>query len=242
MKVPLTHSIGKIALLLASIVGTSSAQLNHSSFTSPLAKFSIVFKNIESGVHQDQPPFYTRYQVIFSTGMTGRSLTTYFYDTYEQEDNPTDLQKLFGEFVWSPSDDFVIFPHALAQEAPGTVSYHALNLNPALAWQDTNVWMARDIQAKDLSWIDSLTMVFNSHDDCDYSVAMFNGRTGETIDLVPSKSPLGFSLIGIRGDSVVIQTVIDNCASDEVIKNFKTEQIHMNIPEIRKKYLKSAGN
>lgn len=157
----------------------------------------------------DEQVAFIRYAVTFSDSL-GQPLTKVFYhDVYGMEGEPAELSDLARWFAWSPREDFVILPAEGWMTAPGTASAPVVNLNPQFRW--TMAAIAIDDQV----WIDSLRIVGNEIFDCAYSVVMFDGRTGETRAIKAAESPTGYTISILDEKVIRIQSLPDNCASED---------------------------
>lgn len=140
-----------------------------------------------------------------------------YHDVHGVEGEFIDLADLARWMSWSPNEDFVILPAEGWITAPGTIATTAVNLNPRYRW--TSAYVAIDERV----WIDSLRVVGNDMSDCAYSVVMFDGRTGETRTIKETQSPVGFAMTSVPDTSIFIQSLPDNCATDEQRAAFVTE-------------------
>ncbi len=143
-------------------------------------------------------------------GVVPAASTTY-HDVYGWEEGaaPASLEGLFKMIEWSPDEDMAIIPDEGWAGAPGTAARKAVSLNPKLEWKEAA--FAFD----GFFWTDALSGIGDRHDDCDYSVERFDGRTGKTVPVKPSESPVGYELVSSRLDLLTIRRVMDNCAELE---------------------------
>ncbi|HUL44043.1 MAG TPA: hypothetical protein VLY03_06760 [Bacteroidota bacterium] len=192
---------------------------------------------MEQGLVHEWDGNYIKYLCTFTNSQSGASFQGYYYDNVDKDKPPTNLNNLYGQFIWSPHEDFVIFPYEVGQDAPGTVQYDILSLNPALPWKDTSARMSMDLTSDSLFWLDSLTAIYNAHNDCDYGVDMFNGHKGEVITIRPSESPVGYNIVGLDSEMVVLITTFDNCIPLEDIKSFQPKIVSIKISTLREKYI-----
>ena len=51
------------------------------------------------------------------------------------------------------------------------------------------------------------------HNDCDYAVDLFDGRTGKQRPVMDAASPIGHRIASVDERTVVIRRVLDNCSS-----------------------------
>lgn len=134
--------------------------------------------------------------------------STNYHDVYGWEEGaaPASLEALFKMLEWSPEEDMVIIPDEGWASAPGTAARKAVSLNPKLEWKEAA--FAFD----GFFWTDGLSGIGDRHDDCDYSVERFDGKTGKTVPVQPSESPAGYELVSVRAGLLTIRKVMDNCA------------------------------
>lgn len=238
------HPALRLFLITACVTGMVVAvqgQSKDSTFLSPEGKFSVVFRDVGHNIwtdgsamsERDSLFFATKYLVTFTNRTSGVAFSQHFYDVYGTEMSAPPAT-LFSYLKWSASGDFVIFPEEGWPSAPGAPRQEALNLNPAYPWTNAHVDMETDL------WIDSLTIVGNAQNDCDCSVVLFNGRTGNITTLRESESPLGYTFVELRNGAVIIQTLADNCSEEEERKRFVPDFISISLEEIRTQYLHLA--
>lgn len=165
----------------------------------------------------DEQEAFIRYAITFSDSL-GQPLAKMFYHyVYGESGEPVELKDLARWFSWSPREDFVVLPAEGWMTAPGTASAPVVNLNPQFRWTVTAVAI------EDQAWIDSLRIIGNQLSDCDFSVVMFDGRTGETKAIKAGESPIGYSIVNTEERTIRIRSLPDNCASEEQRANFIPE-------------------
>jgi len=229
-----------ILSLMAIFVIACSAQSNDSTFLSPKGKFSVTFKNMGTDTITDWEGKSTAYLLVFRNNVSGAAFKHYYSDNYDVGKGPEKIARIFATFAWSPQENFIILPHEVWQEAPGSMEHRVLSLDEQSKWRDTTIWTNDEIRSEDLFWLDSLTVLYSVMDDCKYSVEMFNGHIGEWDFIKEGKPPLGYSLVGIENDEVVIKTELDNCQTEEDVRTFKPQLIRMKISDIRNKGSKAS--
>jgi hypothetical protein len=166
----------------------------------------------------DEQVAFIRYAVTFSDSLGQQLAKVFYHDVYGMGDGePVELVDLARWFSWSPGENFVILPAEGWMTAPGTASAPVVNLNPQFRW--TIAAVAID----DQFWIDSLRIIGNEMFDCAYSVVMFDGRTGETRTIKAAESPVGYSISSIEEKAIRIQSLPDNCSSEEQRASFIPE-------------------
>lgn len=229
-----------ISLLFAvPLFGSSTAccmDSTDSTMLSPSGTFSIKFIPIGRNLWANDQPmeasdsdfFNIKYSVSITNRKTGKSFRSTYYDIHGTEP-PMQIAQLASYFVWSPSEDFVLFPEEGWPRAPGAPTHTVLNLNPNFPWKEVKIRM------EPTSWLDKLTIIGNSHEDCDFSVAVFDGRSGTVTLPWKSQSPIGYSLAGLHNGKVVVETVLDNCSSQDDYKNFRANRDSVRIDELFKR-------
>jgi len=177
-----------------------------------------------------------KYRIVFVDLRTNQSRGVDYFDVYSSPGAsiPTPLPQLFAAITWSPFEDFVILPEEDWPSAPGTPAYTAVNLNPNFNWSSTEVSMTEFV------WIDSLTVCGNYYGECSCSVYCFNGRSGKTISIKQASSPTGYAVVSLKGQHLIIQTMVDNCASDEDRKQFRREELFIDLGDFKRLYLTQA--
>jgi hypothetical protein len=83
-----------------------------------------------------------------------------------------------------------------------------------LTWTLAGLHLAQPV------WADRLLAVGERQDDCDYAVDLFDGATGQQRPLFRSASPRGYRLLQVSGRKVVVEEVLDNCASQRLRRVF----------------------
>jgi len=225
-----------IAILQTVSITFCSGKLSDSTYDSPRGKFSLNFKNVEMGTIRQWDGIYIKYLCTITNKQSGIFSQHYYFDNFRKDEHPINLNDLFHQFIWSPFEDFVIFPYEQWQDEPGTLQYDILSLNPELPWRDTSARMNMDLTSDSLFWLDSVTVLYNAHNDCDYGVDMFNGHSGEAVIIQGSNSPIGYNIVKIDSDMVVLKTTFDNCISPQDIKSFQPKIISIKVSAIREKY------
>jgi len=196
-------------------------------FLSPQKRWEVVFRVVE---HLQFTPEQTasspdalnrvRYQIEFSpqTGQ-GPVRSIEYQDVYGADfsGKPTPLETLFVQMIWSPKEDFAVLPEEGWPSAPGTALLKALALSPGLGWTKA------DFHLDNFHWADSLRVVGDVHDDCEYSVRLFDGKTGKTEIIQSGASPEGFQIGRVEGRELMLQKVLDNCRREEDLSRFVAE-------------------
>jgi hypothetical protein len=222
--------------LIWCILATSfcNAQKPDTVFLSPMGKFSVSFKLLKH-TKTDNPedidkPNNIKYQITFTDRHTGASRSLDFFDVYDfyvfNHNQTTPLDTLFRMITWSPLENFAVLPEEAWASAPGTRPRKAINLDSKFKW--SSVYLGID----DLVWLDSITVAGDASGDCDLSVLLFDGVTATTDTIQESQSPLGYELRGIKGDSLLIETVLDGCSTEQDRKSFSPRFISLKIGDI----------
>jgi hypothetical protein len=143
--------------------------------------------------------------------------TASYTDVYGFDDPPvpTPIERIFTWLLWSPQEDFVVLPAEGWATAPGPVEQTVVNLRPERGWRTGVLFMG------DLVWADTLVVYGNSLADCDYAVRRFDGATGAESPFRAGVSPDGFMITASTDSTIVLTTLLDNCASTELRESFR---------------------
>lgn len=185
------------------------------SFTSPSGRHEAVFTetghnvfSIEAMKDGAENVSHVTYRIDFVRKDFAVSVASViFHDVYGLDEGslPTGEEALFNMFIWSPEEDFVVLPDEGWASAPGTPYLKAIALNTELFWREA------EFVLENIHWIDGLNVIGSRLEDCDYSVTKFDGKAGKMIPVKPSKSPLGYELIGYSDGKAEIRELLDNC-------------------------------
>jgi hypothetical protein len=219
-----------------------------STFTSPTGRVSVRFsklshskytkEQLEGSIDNNNNVVY---RLTFTNGRSRDSYTTEYTDVYSSytfaynQGKPTSLDSIVAQMIWSPSDGFAILPEEAWPSAPGPPVCKVINLDSRWNWSTSVIAMECQV------WLDSITVAGTAYNDCNYCVMLFDGRTGKDTSIVEGKSPIGYELVGLRGDSLIIRTLLDNCQRVADAKSFKPEEIAIKLEDIKRKYLKRDG-
>ncbi len=231
-----------LSLLLGGLLlhwSASYAQNPQQIMLSPKGTFVIAFSHPEKNLWANDEPmtssdseyFNIKYTISFTSSRTHQTFSASYHDIYGS-DPPSSLADIAAALIWSPDESFVIFPEEQWQRAPGAPQRTFLNLTPSLDWKSATVRMEAAL------WLDSLTLIGNAHDDCDYSVVIFDGRTGDTTPLRKGSTPFGYTLVGMKNHEVIVKELLDNCASSsQKEKQFKPKIERITVRDIRTNFL-----
>lgn len=205
-------------ILLSVLLCAASSPAASARFASPKGKFEAVFAELEhrrfkkSGKKHLEDTDRVTYRIeVFKKGEDKPAASVVFNDVYgwDEDSAPTPVEQLFNMIIWSPEEDFLVLPYEGWASAPGTDVLKACALNPGLAWKEA------DFAFNNFFFTDDLTVVGDRHDDCDLSVLLFDGKTGSTLPVKASRSPVGYELISVDGQAAFIREVTDNCRIEE---------------------------
>ena len=87
--------------------------------------------------------------------------------------SPEKASSIFKKLIWSPKEDFVIFPEEGWAAEPGSSPTRVVALNPGLGWETAEVPVGT------IEWLDELSFMNGYHFDCDYGVLRFDGQEGK---------------------------------------------------------------
>lgn len=211
-----SFALGVTTLVMA---GLSTPRAEISRFRSPSGRYEVTFEEIQ---HVRYPPVestesterisHVRYRVsFFATGDSKPRASVEFADVYgwSSEAHPAEPGELYRAISWSPHEHFAILDEEGWARAPGAPERLAVALDPSLPWK------TEPFRLHEPSWVDEFRAVGNVHDDCSYSVALFDGRTGQTRQLFTPASPLGYEMVRIEGNQVHVRTMLDNCRTED---------------------------
>lgn len=182
-KILLTSFLLFFNIFISPIILSAQA---YNSFHSPLGKFEVKIKNNE---------------VIFK-----HQTKENFSKTVAWESENRKL--LFADLIWSPQEDFVIFPeNQSAQDA--AFNRLVVNLNPDIKWSSSVIYITS------LVWENAWRVYGNVVQDCELAVGMFDGKTGIFDIAAGNQSPQGFEIFFSTPKGLILQSNLDNCASSE---------------------------
>jgi hypothetical protein len=219
------------ACVSAPVVGTEPT--TDSRFLSPGGKYELMFEEIarrtftrEEQLQRLDNTDHIEYEVTIIRIDTGTPVATFPYsDVYgfNQPSEPTPLKSVSRWFDWSPEEDFVVLPVEGWASAPGTPEAKVLALNDELGWSES--WFTLD----EVTWADALVAVGDRHNDCDYSVDVFDGRIGKQRAVVEKTSPIGYQIESVSARQMLIRRVLDNCARTERRETFEQQCLSLDL-------------
>jgi hypothetical protein len=214
-------------LTLAALMGGSGDSAESQRFKSPGGRYEVTFEQIEQREFSEAEAQrdidnvnHIRYRICFYvTGEQTPIRSVEYADVYGwgKDSKPAPLENLFKGILWSPEEDFAVLDAEGWASAPGPPDRRAVALNRGLPWSVAPFSMT------DLVWVDALKVIGNSYADCDYSVVEFDGSVGQSRSLHAGESPLGYEIRPSAGRTVVIGTVLDNCRSEDQLRQFVPE-------------------
>lgn len=221
-----------LAVVSLSVAGSEPAR-----FKSPGGRFEVVFEELEHRRYSEAEQLknldhtsHVKYRISFYRPGEAKPVAAVEHqDVYgwEKGAKPTPPSDLFNAFLWSPKEDFAVLDEEGWARAPGAPERKAVALDPTLPWSTA------PFRLSDPVWANALRVVGNSYNDCEYSVVMFDGATGEMRSVMPANSPVGFELGPVTGRQVLIRNVLDNCKTEELERDFIPECLSMDLDTMR---------
>jgi len=205
--------------LFCGLLQAGADTLRQDRFTSPSGRYAVVFTELENKKYGKNEMLedlgnvsHVLYRVDFiSKGDIDPIASGSYADVYgwEAGGRPEKASSIFKKLIWSPQEDFVIFPEE-GWAAQGPSQSKVLALNPELAWEKGEVSVGA------IEWIDDLSFISNYHFDCDYGILRFDGTIGKTVSLKESESPIGYELVSVKQGKAVIRMLLDNCRMQDI--------------------------
>lgn len=202
-------------------------------FKSPAGCYEVAFEELERKTYSEvehqrdlNHTSYVKYRISFCRGGQLEAIAVVeYHDVYGWEKNskPTPLIDLFEAILWSPKEDFAVLDEEGSARAPGAPERRAVALSPDFPWSVAPFRLA------ELVWVDALRVIGNAHNDCDYSVEEFDGRTGETRAIKEAESPIGYEIRKVIGRKVLIHKLLDNCKTEDSERGFVPECLSLNL-------------
>jgi hypothetical protein len=216
--------------LFAGILPAGAESARQSRFTSPLGKYTVVFTELENKTYQKEEMLEdlvnvsnVLYRVDFMAKGDDEPVASGSYaDVYGwvTEGRPEKVESIFKKLIWSPREDFVIFPEEGWAAQLGASQSRVVALNPDLSWEKSKVSVGS------IEWIDNLSFISDYHFDCDYGILRFDGHTGKAVSLKESESPIGYELVSVSKGKVVIRMLLDNCRMQDLPPRCFTRDLH----------------
>ncbi|HUU12101.1 MAG TPA: hypothetical protein VM182_00150 [Terriglobia bacterium] len=231
--------LGLSVIVLAALVRQSGNPGEAKRFKSPGGRYEVVFEQIEQRKFSEADlqrnvdnVSHIRYKISFyRTGEQTPIRSAEYADVYgwDRDSKPAPLENLFNSILWSPEEDFAVLDEEGWASAPGPPARRAVVLDRDLPWSVVPFSMT------DLIWVDALKVIGNSYADCEYSVVEFDGSVGQSRPLHAGKSPLGYEIRSSSGRTVLIGTVLDNCRSEEDMRQFVSECRLLDLASMRER-------
>jgi len=186
-------------------------------FVSPSGRHEVVFTEVKrvkaSGRTMSADDVdYISYRIDFFTKKGHVLLRSLSYDYVHDWTNPAEpapLELLFKTIIWSPGEDFALLPSEDWARAPGTEVKKAVALNTTFSWKTSQFAL------ENIFWIDDFSVIGEQHNDCQYEVSVFNGKSGKAVPVKRAKSPIGYELLLFRKNTALIMQVMDNCKLED---------------------------
>jgi len=205
------------------------AKLGLAHFKSPKGKYQVKFDKLKdnraSAEAKIDNPYRTdsvSYKIsFFAVGQKLPVATANYADVYglTPGHRPAPLQQIFDSFIWSPHDDFVILPEEQwTSGAQGTSTRPALALNPVLHWRKGTTFHLDHVV-----WVDDLKAIGDIRDDCAYSIDSFDGRSGKQTHIMGPASPVGYKIVSVKKEGIIVTSMEDNCRNMDSYKAFISE-------------------
>jgi hypothetical protein len=205
--------------LLSGFLPAAADLIRQEKFASPSGRYTVVFTELENRKYGKDEMLedlgnvsHVLYRVDFiAKGDNDPVASTSYADVYgwEAGGRPEKVSAIFRKLIWSPKEDYVIFPEE-GWAAQGPSQSKALALNPELAWEKGAVSVGA------IEWIDDLSFISDYHFDCDYGILRFDGTTGKTVSMKESESPIGYELVSVKQGKAVIRMLLDNCRMQDI--------------------------
>ena len=223
--------IGKWFFLLYFVIPSICYTQIDTPFFSPKHRFIVSFKLLKKTIFENPKNVdefsNIEYQINFRDKYTGKLWNYNYFDVYGGGNGkPASLDTIFKEILWSPSENFAVLPEEDWASAPGPPNTKAVNLDTSFTWSKS------DFRLDNPVWLDSLRVVGNSFNDCNYDVVLFDGLSGETNTICEDRQPIGYKILGIKGDLLLVQTILDNCGTEADEKVFSSDTDSIKIKDL----------
>ena len=224
-----------VGLVIVGCVGEGAEPVR---FKSPSGRHEVAFEEIEhkkySEAEQQRDFNFTshiKYLISFYRAGEAHPVAQVEYrDVYgwEKDAAPTPPTDLFKAILWSPNEDFAVLDEEGWARAPGAPERRAVALNASLSWSTA------PFRLSDPVWADTLHVIGNAHNDCDYSVVEFEGTTGKMRSIMASASPIGYEIATTTGRRVLIRKALDNCRMEDAEKAFVPECFSLSLDTMQR--------
>lgn len=231
-------------ILLSGVVHAGEPVADNT-FKSPTGRYLVKIKELHHFIPPESEKAgnidiinHIRYAIIFLNTSSPYYYIADYSDVYEYRSNkppgPTAKKQIFSSITWSPKDDFAVLPEEDWARAPGTSYRTTINLNLS----NTRYWTKGALHMDDMVWADDLRVFGNVYDDCEDYVSLFDGKTGETKIIAPSKTPIGYSIVMTKYRKLIIKSKLDNCLTAEDEKTFIAECLSLDMDSLQKEKTK----
>lgn len=220
MQILSAQTLLALIFLLCGAMPAWADTIRQEKFTSPRGAYLVVFTELEHKRYKKAEMLEdlrnvsnVLYRVDFILkGSIDPAASANYADVYgwEAGGRPERPSSIVRKLIWSPREDFVIFPEEGWASAPGASQSKVVALDPRLGWRTAEVTVGA------MEWIDHLSFVSDYHFDCDYGILRFDGVSGRTASLKESESPIGYELVSLRDGKVTIRMLLDNCRMQDV--------------------------
>jgi hypothetical protein len=212
--------LSALFLLFSGLLTAGAEPVRQSRFTSPSGKYTVVFTELENKKYMKEDMLEdlvnvsnVLYRVDFIAKDDDEPIASGSYaDVYGwvAEGRPEKVESIFKKLIWSPKEDYIIFPEEGWAAQLGASQSKVVALNPHLRWEKSEVSVGA------IEWIDDLSFISGYHFDCDYGILKFDGRAGKAVSLKESESPIGYELVSLSRGKVVIRMLLDNCRMQDI--------------------------
>jgi len=220
LKPSITAFFAALFLVLAGGAQAVADTVRQEKFSSPSGNYAVVFTEMENRVYSKAEMLEdldsvsnVLYRVDFiAKGSAEPAASSSYADVYgwATDGRPEKTSSIFKKLIWSPKEDFIIFPEEGWAAEPGLSHTRVVALNPGLGWETAEVPVGT------IEWLDDLSFVSGYRFDCDYGILRFDGREGKVFSLKESESPIGYELVSAKNGKVVIRMLLDNCGMQEL--------------------------
>lgn len=205
--------------LFSGLLPAGADLIRQDRFTSPSGGYTVFFTELENRKYTKEELLedlgnvsHVLYRVDFiAKGDINPVASASYADVYgwEAGGKPEKAASIFKKLIWSPKEDYVIFPEE-GWAAQGPSQSKVLALNPQLGWEKGEVSVGA------IEWIDSLSFISDYHFDCDYGILRFDGTVGKTFSMKESESPIGYELVSVKQGKAIIRMLLDNCRMQDI--------------------------
>ena len=223
------RSILLFLFLTYTLFGVAACQSETNVFKSKSGRYTVKFEEIKhfisKGTGDIDDVSYLLHKISFFNSKDSLIAETEYADVYGWDENAEPFPPLFifEKITWSPNEDFVILPEEELAGAPGTPKLEVINLNPKMEWSKFYLYMYIKY------WADDFLVFGNIADDCRYQVEMFDGRIGKNRVVMKADSPIGYEIVKVNSNKLLIKKLLDNCRTEEDQLNFIPECFELDV-------------